>query len=287
MLDIELAHFMAEEVNRFREEVHSEATFVASHGVTIFHQPQHGLTTQLGSGAVLASLIRLPTISDFRQQDVTKGGQGAPLVPSCDRYLFSDYSATLNLGGFANLTLLQPEFRGMDVCGCNVLLNHVVNEIGKAYDEGGRIAEKGVIIEEMLAQLNALSALQGGQPHSLGMEWFSKQVLPTMRAFESHAHEDRLRTIVEHIAIQIGKRIPDAVEDLLVAGGGAHNHFLMERISALCGATIVVPSAALIDFKEAICFAFLGLRRMQSLPNISSETTGSKEDSCAGALYLP
>jgi len=284
-LDVAFGTFSAEIVKAYVQKTSSTASFIGSHGVTVFHQPDAGFSTQIGSGAVIAALTGLQTVSNFRQQDVSKGGQGAPLVPSCDVHLFSGYARTLNLGGFANVSILDGVIRGFDIGPCNLLLNHLANERGLAYDENGDLARSGSVDSTFLNALNALPYYQG-KPASLGAEWVLSAVVPTISEFGFLPLPDRLCTVSHHIAQQISKHLRDA-KNVLVTGGGAHNAFLVDLIRLESGCEVVVPSAELIDMKEAICFAFLGLKRLLGKTNIYGSSTGSKLDSCAGALYLP
>lgn len=284
-LDVSFGKFCGEIVRSYLRETHSKASFIGSHGITIFHQPNIGLTTQIGSGATIASYSGLQTVSDFRQQDVCKGGQGAPLVPSCDQHLFPTYSHTVNLGGFANVSVLRPGLKGFDTGPCNLLLNHLARERGMLYDEGGQLARSGNLNSTFLEALNALTYYHGA-PASLGSEYVQFEVFPAMARFSTLDLADRLCTVNHHIAQQISRHLKDA-SSVLVTGGGAHNAFLRELLKEKIAAKITLPDASLIDSKEAICFAFLGLRRILHQVNIYSVSTGSSADSSAGAVYLP
>jgi anhydro-N-acetylmuramic acid kinase len=286
-LDNLFANFTAKNVIDFVEKTNSKASFIASHGVTIFHQPEKGISTQIGSGAIISALTGLKTISDFRLQDVSKGGQGAPLVPYADSQLFKKYDSTLNLGGFANISRLKGALEGYDIGVCNLMLNHLSKKSGKAYDEDGNMARSGKIIPELFEQLNNHKYFDISGPKSLGKEWFDAFVLPMIQQFDFHPTEDLLATSVEHVAYQIGKSLSKENESCLVTGGGAHNKYLTERIKHYSNTQIELPNEAIIDFKESICFAFLGYLRLLELHNISHKVTGAKQNSSAGAVYLP
>jgi anhydro-N-acetylmuramic acid kinase len=286
LLDRDFAKFCAVSVNEFKRKFQIEPEFIASHGVTIFHQPQNGVTLQIGSGAILSAITNNVVISDFRMQDVAKNGQGAPLVPYADRHLFPESYFTVNLGGFANLSVNDSGTKalGFDICPCNLILNHYSHQLGFAYDKGGEIGKSGNINAELLSNLNKLSFYSESSPKSLGYEWFVSNYLPL---FPSHiSPKDGLATAIEHIAIQIGS-VLNKPEKCLVTGGGAHNHFLLERIQYHSQSTLDIPDRNLIEFKEAICFAFLGLLRLNAEFNIDSNVTGSDSNTCAGAVYLP
>jgi anhydro-N-acetylmuramic acid kinase len=284
-LDREVAQFFAQSVNDFAVESKGALRYVASHGVTIFHDASRGFSVQIGSGAVIAAQTGLATICDFRQQDISLGGQGAPLVPSCDARLFSDYDYTLNLGGFANVSVLTTPPRGWDICGCNLLLNMLSQEVGQAFDQDGKMAQQGSVHKGLLSALEHTEYFDADHAKSLGVEWLEAHVVPILLSHNNLPLADRMCTTVEFIAKRIGHSFSHG--RVLLTGGGAHNTFLVERIRFYSKAELIVPSKELIDFREAICFAFLGALRILEIPNILHSSTGSSADHCAGALYLP
>lgn len=286
-LDRDFAVFCAKEVEGFRKAHDSQAAFIASHGVTAFHQSENHLSVQLGSGAVIAALTGLTCISDFRQQDVSKGGQGAPLVPLADSYLFIDYDYTLNLGGFANLCALKgPQLFGFDIAPCNLVLNSLAHRQGQSFDKGGQIAAMGNVLPALLEQLNALEFYQRSAPKSLGVEWLVEHFQPLIPG-GSASPNDLMATCAEHIAIQIGHTLSAVNASCLVTGGGVYNTHLIDRVRHYSTSTIEVPSQKIIDYKEAIDFAFLGLLRLMEQVNIDRSVTGATTDSIGGAVYLP
>lgn len=265
----------------------TDAALIASHGHTVFHKPDEGLTTQVGCGAHIAALSGLPAVCDFRTKDVALGGQGAPLVPFGDRMLFPEHRAFVNLGGIANISIhTDGKVIGYDVCPCNQALDLLAQEAGLAYDADGALARSGAVIPQLLEALNALTFYRQRPPRSLGREWFDEQLKPLIATSAPLA--DRLRTAVEHIAVLLAGELARAgTRSALFTGGGAHNGFLMERIAALGNAKPVLPSAALINFKEAVIFAFLGLMRWRGDVNTLASVTGAAHDSMGGAIYLP
>lgn len=263
------------------------ADLIASHGHTIFHQPDEGLTLQVGSGAHIAALSGVATACDFRTLDVALGGQGAPLVPFGERYLFPEHRAFVNLGGIANVAIHGVDKTiGYDICPCNQALDLLAAEAGMAYDAGGELARGGTINEELLAELDALSFYQQAPPRSLGREWFDEQMKPLIQG--RSPVRNRLRTVVEHIAGLVARELDrSGAETALFTGGGAHNSFLIERIGALGRVRPELPSKELIDYKEAVIFAFLGLMRLHGEVNVLASVTGASRDSIGGAVYQP
>jgi anhydro-N-acetylmuramic acid kinase len=277
-------------VNEFLKENPLKVDYIASHGQTIFHQPAIGYTSQIGEGAAIAATCGFPVICDFRTSDVGYGGQGAPLVPIGDELLFGNYAACLNLGGFANISFRQGEDRiAFDICPANFILNPIAAMFGKAYDKDGDIASKGKIVSELLNKLNGLNYYHQSPPKSLGREWVELEINPIINEYiKISSSDDVMCTLVEHIAIQISKSIQKELSGhMLITGGGAHNKFLVERIREHSSIPIVVPEQKVVDFKEALIFAFLGLLRVLEQPNCLSSVTGAKKNVSGGAIYLP
>lgn len=261
---------------------------VCSHGHTALHQPQNKLTYQIGNKPFLANLISQKVVCDFRVQDVELGGQGAPLVPIGDKLLFSKYDYCLNLGGFANIsTEVNKQRIAYDVCPVNIVLNHYVTKLGLSYDDGGKIASKGFVNLELLTQLNDLPFYKQSFPKSLGLEWVQTYILPLIDSFYLEV-KDVLRTFIEHVSIQIAFVINgNAKETVLVTGGGAYNIYLIERIKLHLKQIIVIPENEIIEYKEALIFALLGVLKLKEQVNCLKSVTGAKKDHSCGKIYLP
>ncbi len=285
-LDLEYGALLAEFVNRFLSEQQIDVNFIASHGHTIFHQPENGYTLQIGNGKILANKTNCTIINDFRSQDVKMGGQGAPLVPIGDQLLFKNYDACINLGGFANISFNENQKRiAFDICPINIVLNKLSQEIGLPYDKGGTLARSGKINKELLEKLNSLPYYQQNPPKSLGVEWLNETFLPQLDT--TLPTEDLLRTITEHAAIQIAKAIPTVAKKVLVTGGGAYNSFFIKRLQSYTEAEIIVPNKELVEFKEALVFAFLGVLRIHNQVNVLSSVTGAEKDHSSGVIIEP
>ena len=286
--NVDLGMYFGHLISSFVKEYNLIPDFVASHGHTVFHQPAIGLTTQIGSGAAIAAECGLPVVCDFRSSDVAYHGQGAPLVPIGDRLLFKDYRFCLNLGGFSNVSYQDNDQTiAFDVCPVNTILNRFARMQGFDYDKGGAIARSGKIDAKLLADLNDLEYYKQEPPKSLGFEWSDEHVLPLIKD-SSISVPDLLCTFVEHVAVQISLALgsfPPAT--LLITGGGAKNTYLIERLRAYTRHTITIPSPTIIDYKEALIFAFLGVLRMRGEANCLSSVTGATKDAIGGAVYLP
>ena len=275
-------------IQNFCQEFQVVPDFVSSHGHTVFHQPDIGVTLQIGSGESMARITHLKVINDFRSKDVKLGGQGAPLVPIGDQALFYEYDYCLNLGGFSNISYQEDDSRlAFDICPMNMPLNELARSVGKEYDEGGKLAKDGMVNEELLKKLNNLDYYKQQPPKSLGAEWYNsifKKIMYDKRLLT----QDVLCTVVEHIAIQIANATKQTENGkILVTGGGAYNDYLMSRLRHYCQLEIVIPDPKLIEYKEAMIFAFLGVLRVENKNNVLSSVTGAIKDHCSGVIHNP
>ncbi len=265
---------------------------ICSHGHTILHQPQNGFTLQIGNLPEIATLTHQTVVCDFRVQDVKLGGQGAPLVPIGDRILFSDYDYCINLGGFSNISFEQNSKRiAFDISPVNTVLNFYANQLGLNYDDKGQISRTGKVNTNLLNELNALDFYQQTFPKSLGFEFVKETVLPLIESY-SIAVEDKLCTFTEHVALQTALALDlfetrkDKKSRMLVTGGGAYNDFLIERIqSQLPEIKLVIPKSKILEFKEALIFALLGVLKLRDEINVLSSVTGAKADHSSGEIY--
>lgn len=282
-----LSHKWARFAAECASKLKGASELVASHGHTVFHQPENGFTVQIGSGATLAANVGLPVVCDLRSLDVAHGGTGAPLIPIVDELLFPEYDACINLGGFSNISLKgDGELLAWDIGPCNNLLNKLANEADLEYDMDGGLASSGEILDHMLSELLSFSYHSQSPPKSLGMEWINTNLLPVLEKFADAPLESRLHTSVEYIAKTISVALPAG--KVLVTGGGAKNTYLIDRLKALSPSSdIIVPNPQLIDSKEALGFAFLGLLRWRGEENVRNSVTGARIPSSGGAVWLP
>ncbi|WP_158844749.1 anhydro-N-acetylmuramic acid kinase [Algibacter sp. L1A34] len=257
---------------------------VCSHGHTALHRPENKLTYQIGNQPILAKLINETVVCDFRVEDVELGGQGAPLVPIGDQLLFSEYDFCLNLGGFANIsTQIKNERIAYDICPVNIVLNKYARNLGLNYDDGGQIAASGAYLIHLGNQLNKLDFYEEQPPKSLGLEWVNKNIFPLIES--SHASDkDVLRTFSDHIAKQISRVIKPKAK-VLVTGGGAYNDYIISRIKSNIQTEIIIPNHDLVEFKEALIFAFLGILKLRNEVNCLQSVTGASKNHSSGRIY--
>ena len=259
---------------------------VCSHGHTILHQPQKGFTLQIGNLPIIRELTNRTIVCDFRVQDVQLGGQGAPLVPIGDELLFSEYDYCLNLGGFSNISFNENGKRiAFDISPVNTVLNFYANQLGYPYDDAGNLSKSGRINQDLLQLLNDLEFYALSYPKSLGIEFVNAMIFPLIDSFKIDV-KDKLRTFVEHIAIQIANICKKPSTKLLLTGGGAYNLYLLERIQYNLPTTkIIVPNDDIIQFKEAVIFGFLGILKLRNEINVLASVTGANCNHSSGIVY--
>ncbi|MCB9361507.1 MAG: anhydro-N-acetylmuramic acid kinase [Flavobacteriales bacterium] len=284
LLNNEMGDFIGHSINHFiKENSIFSVDFISSHGHTIFHQPEKKLTLQIGNGANISAITQNPVICDFRTSDLALNGNGAPLVPIGDCLLFAEYDYCLNLGGIANISYQEKERIAFDICPTNMVLNKLANELGKEYDENGDFAKSGKINHTLLSELNNLAYYNQTPPKSLGFEWVEENIFPIIDKC-TISTKDKLRTFTEHIAQQISKQLKPNTT-LFITGGGAFNHFLIQRINDMSDVKIVIPSEEIINYKEALIFGFLGVLRYRNEINTLKSVTGAQYDNIGGCIY--
>ena len=319
LLHVEYGRYLGEQALRFVREngLEYQVQLVVSHGHTVFHEVDRHMTAQLGDGAALAATARVNVVSDLRAMDVALGGQGAPIVPIGEMLLLQEYAWFLNLGGIANVSRAWTPggdgkaggFAAFDVCPANRVLNELAADEGLPYDAGGALAAGGSVDEELLGRLNALPYYQKGFPKSLANEFGTETVLPLIRAAMKGGSAggaagenaggrlttaDALRTYTRHIAEQVGLAVRllmtgAGAGNMLVTGGGAHNTYLIGQLREVLedmGVEVVVPDSGLVDYKEALIMALIGVLRWREENNVLASVTGASRDSIGGAVWI-
>lgn len=293
LLHADYGHYIGQQVNTFIEkhQLHYKIAVIGSHGHTTFHLPKQKMTGQIGDGAAIAAETGLTVVSDLRAMDVALGGQGAPIVPIGEKLLLGDYRYFLNIGGIANLSIKDGDYRAFDICPANRVLNLLAAELGKEYDDGGNLASRGTVNDALLKELNDLDYYQQPAPKSLANDFGTDVVYPLIKKHGGSV-EDQLRTYVEHIAQQVAKALETdapnyrAEHQLLVTGGGALNDFLISRLNDLLNVKVVVPDEKLVQYKEALIMALIAVLRWREGTNVLSSVTGASRDSAGGAMWL-
>jgi anhydro-N-acetylmuramic acid kinase len=280
--DVKYSNLLAKTINAFLKD--EKIDFIASHGHTILHQPEKNITLQIGCGKKISHITKVKTINNFRNLDVSLNGQGAPLVPIGDLYLFNEYKYCVNLGGFANISIKEnDEIIAFDICPVNIILNEISSQLNLEFDKDGKKARQGSIIPELLEKINSLSFYKKSTPKSLSREWVGKFIKPLL--IEKYQAKDILHTFCEHIGFQVGSYLKK--ESVLFTGGGVFNSYLMSRIEYYSKSNIIIPDKEIINFKEALIFAFMGVLRLRNEVNCLRSVTGAKRNNCGGEINNP
>jgi len=266
--------------------------FIASHGHTVFHEPENKMTLQIGNGSAIASSSGVSTIYDFRSMDIGFGGQGAPVVPIADRDLFPEYNALVNIGGISNISIKKGETMiAYDISPANQLLNFLALKKGLEYDKNGNIASSGKLDKDLLNKFMSYDYFKQDFPKSLDNNFIRNNFIPILEKYTAKL-EDKMATSVELIASTLAAELTNHLKNtvdkrVLLTGGGAKNTFLVNRIKALAkGFEIIVPDDLIIDFKEALMIAYMGYLRINKKENVLSSVTGALKDSIGGAVCV-
>lgn len=281
------AYFASACIHQIKKEINFEIDLIGSHGHTVFHQIDKKLTYQLGNAAIIAVETGIKTVADFRSSDVALGGQGAPLVPIGDQLLFSEYDGCLNLGGIANISFRENNnLIAYDICPFNIPMNQLASDLSLEYDKNGELAKSGKIDPYLLQQLLNLDYFKQTAPKSLGIEWIHKNFHLLLNQSKANI-PDKLATLVELFSQLIAQEINSkSIKNILISGGGAYNTFFVNQLQLKSRAKIIVAENEIIEFKEAIIFAFLAVLRLLEKPNTAATVTAAKKAHSSGAIYL-
>ena len=282
----------------------AEVRAIGSHGQTLWHEPGHS-TWQLDAPAVIVERTGLPVVSDFRTRDVAAGGQGAPLVPIADALLFAgnEWRALQNIGGIGNVTVVPPDgtlasVRAFDTGPGVGVLDAVVRIVDPSlrYDEDGRIAARGRVLQPVVNQLLSEPYFRAEPPKSTGRELFDpayvQRLIALCRAQGSDVTDaDLVATATALTAQSIGdayhRFIPEPITETLIAGGGAKNATL-RRMIADAVAPLKVTSFDERYFdgeaKEAVAFALLAHLHLEGIPGNVPTATGARGPRVLGML---
>lgn len=297
--------YLAELVNGFLErqriKLH-EVDLISSHGHTVFHDPQRYYTTQIGCGAALCAGTKIEVACDFRTQDVALKGEGTPLAPLADQFLFAGHDFYLNIGGIANISAtIDNNMVAFDTSPANQILNRLAQQLGFEYDRNGEIAQKATADPRLATQLQTFDYYGRKYPKSLSNQACQQGFYPIIEAFDTDA-ATKLATMTQHIALKVSEAIDyldtqknnDLVlnskqtRTLLATGGGALNSYLIQNIAHFLTpqqVEIVVPDRSIIEFKEAILMTLMGYFRKKNIPNTLASVTAAQRNTIGGALY--
>ncbi len=288
ILEQEFSDWVAKKINDFKSDINETPLCVGIHGQTLLHSPRKGYSLQMLSGHRVSVATGLAVVSDFRNKNIALGGQGAPLVPFGDIHLFSDYDAFLNLGGICNASVIQDQkVLAWDISACNQVFNHVAQQLGKEFDKDGVIAISGKLQPELSEDLNGLHYYQELAPKSLSNQWVQKDFIGILDR-SIFSLQDRMHTAMHHIAHRIIHDLENVeAKRVLVSGGGVYNNALWQYLERSEKVEFIKAPDQIIQYKEALIFAFLGLLRMFNQINILGSYSGAKQDCSGGVVYFP
>lgn len=319
-LDDDIAQTFAEAALSVQDG--KRADLIGSHGQTVYHRPpeagQLGYTLQLGRGMAIAQRTGIPTVSNFRVNDIGMGGQGAPLVPKVDAYLLSDSQygrCVQNIGGIGNVTYLPPRksivngdelaqweqhIVGWDTGPGNVLIDLAVQHFSQGtltYDADGQWAAQGTPCQSLISHWMQDSFFQQPPPKSTGREHFGPAFLQQCLADgerEGLTSADLLATLTDLTARSIVESyrafLPQMPDQVLVCGGGGQNTFLKQRLQTHLETIPLFTTTDFglnTDYKEAIAFAVLAYWNQQQIPGNLPSVTGAVQPVVLGELAHP
>jgi anhydro-N-acetylmuramic acid kinase len=265
----------------------SQLDFISSHGHTVYHYPERGITLQIGNGLEISKHTKIKTLTNLRQVDIDHGGSGAPIVPIGDLLLFQNYKYCLNLGGIMNISIKENDsIIAYDIGACNQVINHYANQKRLDYDKDGELARKGKFDTELFDQLNNLDYFKLKYPKSLD-NGFSNSIIEILNEKELSI-EDKLNTFYHHLAYQISNTIDKndvKSKKILATGGGAKNIYLIELIRENYNLNIHTPEFKIIDFKEALVMSLIGVRFFENKYNVLASVTGARQNTICGELF--
>jgi anhydro-N-acetylmuramic acid kinase len=287
VLDVDYGCWIGNQVVKFIESTHEKVDFVSVHGHTVFHEPKMGISLQIGNGDRIAERCGLPVIDNFRIDDIKKGGQGAPLVPLGEYFLFPDVTAFVNLGGISNVSIMNGKsVRAWDICPCNQVLNFFASQMGLPFDRDGELAKSGKFDVTWYESLRVLDFFGQQPPKSLSNQWSRINITDQKWPSAADALHTYTHLIAELIVADLIQNVADGA-GVMFTGGGTHNGYLIDLIKnrAKSKFEVIVPEKSIVNFKEALIFGFLGTLRMIERVNIFSSVTGANEDSIAGQIH--
>lgn len=293
---VELAH--VELLSRF-----SGADLIGFHGQTLAHDPGHGRTHQAGNGALLAEVLGVPVVWDFRSSDVAMGGQGAPLAPfyhhACARRIGADAPlAFLNLGGVGNLTWVDPALPDPAMAGAllafdtgpaNAPINDLMHSLqGVAQDQGGAFAATGTVDEAAVQKFLTHAFFHKIPPKSLDRNEFTAYLNP-IRELPAADAAATLTAIAAACVAKGAEHFPSPINRLLVAGGGRHNATLMAQLRQRLNCVVEPIESTRLDgdMLEAQAFAYLAVRVARGLATSGPTTTGVMAAVGGGQISRP
>ena len=313
LLGTHLGQLYAEAVRHLLEETGTEAVdLIGCHGQTVYHIPTETPylntslrgTLQIGDPSYLSEAFGCPVVSDFRIRDMAAGGLGAPLVPYTEYLLYRSETedvALQNIGGIGNITLLPAgctldQVTAFDTGPGNMVMDALASKITggrQAYDDGGRLAASGTVIQELLTRMMEDPYLAQRPPKTTGREAYGSAYVERLLSLGDHPLVDVLATATaftaQTIAYSLRSFAPRMPKRLVVAGGGSRNPTLLRFLREALPEVAVLTQEDLgldSDAKEAVAFAILANEALFAVPNNAPSATGARHPVVMGRISL-
>lgn len=299
ILDHRLGKMFADAVNSFLTNNKIDSTKITAiglHGQTLWHEPngEYPFSMQLGDANIVAVQTNISVVADFRRKDIANGGQGAPFAPAFHKFIFGSQkhkAAVLNIGGMANITILDDTLMGFDTGVGNVLMDYWIDKHqNKPYDKDGEWAKSGEADELLVKVMLSHPYFAKKPPKSTGRELFNKKWLHNkLCKFPVMKSEDVQATLLELTVLSAANEVKkNSIEQVIVCGGGAENTYLMQRLQEELQGVVVSSSnehGIDSDIMESMAFAWLAYKRIHKQSVELSSVTGAKKDSILGGIY--
>lgn len=300
-LDYELGRIYSRVYGQFLRDIDFDGTvdYVGLHGQTIHHLPdgKHKATMQIGTASHLAFDHQVDVVSNFREMDIAAGGEGAPLVPYTEWILYDDVLLQ-NIGGIGNITVIPKDaslddIYAFDTGPGNMMINYATEYFFELpFDEDGKLAAQGDVIQPLLDKLMAHPYMDRVPPKSTGREMFGEDVTLEICKEYKNRPKDVIRTLTEFTVLSIKHSIDKYIKDkhdirkIVIGGGGAYNKTLMSSLEENLDIEVLSQEDLGLssDAKEAVAFAILANETMHKVENNVPNATGAKSPVILGQV---
>ncbi len=290
--------FIGHLINEVIRDINEDIDLIGFHGQTVFHDPKIQISKQIGDGKLLSSLFKKIVINNFRQNDISHGGQGAPLTPIfhslISKIIQKNFKIKLpisiiNIGGITNITQIKESsnipinFFAYDIGPGNCLIDDWVrNNKELKFDKDGNYANIGKVDDLILNQ--AIDNFEfKSYDKSLDVKDFDTSFVKGL------SFEDGCATLTKFTAYLIvdGIKKTNKKNDVnphqyIFCGGGRKNKFLMQSIeNYFDNKNIIIKDIDDYNFDgnfiESQAFAYLAIRSYLKLPISFPSTTRCKK----------
>jgi len=296
-LSVSLTIDHAEAVSKILSKFSDIINLIGFHGQTIYHNAQKKISLQIGEPQLLSNLTEIKVVSNFRENDIQNGGEGAPLAPIYHKHLVEKHNLDfpicfLNIGGVSNISYCDKnDFLGFDTGPGNGLIDILIKKsINKPFDFQGLIAKSGTPNKNLIKLVLKDSFFEKLPPKSLDKLYFEK--IFSNEEFNSLTLPDAAATLsqltIDSVIVSL-KLLPKKPKLMVMCGGGRKNWFFVERLKKLCPFKVITTEEIDIDgdFLESELISFISARSFNKLPITFPKTTGVNKPLIGGKIYKP